>query len=165
MNDETHPWFDKLKDGEFSIVNGDMYWHMFKTMARIDKYKREEEFYEPLIVVYDNKEPLEVNTPNACSLMSEPIIVMDEGDDFLGDVVKDNRDDYRENEVIEVFPFKVELHLSSLEKYFERTPLVLSCSNPSPSHDSFSQSYDKLKRFLSMIYLSFNLLLSYSCFV
>ena len=67
-------------------------------------------------------------------------------------------------EFIEVSPFKVELHLSSFERIFEQTPFVLSCFNPSPSHDEFAQSYDKLKRLLSMIYLSFNLLLCYSCF-
>ena len=100
-------------------MNGDMYWHIFKTMARIDKYKREEEeFDEPLIVVYDNKQPLEVTTPNVCSFKSDLIQLVDGGDNFLGDVVMDNGDDLRENEAIEVFPSKVELHLSSFEHIF-----------------------------------------------
>ena len=76
MNDETRAWFNSLDNGENSYFASRYFWPMFKTMARIDQYKREEEeFDEPLIVVHYNEKPLVVNTPNACSLMSEPLIL------------------------------------------------------------------------------------------
>ena len=81
INDETREKFVVPYEDETYFLGGLESYMNFKFIDALEKWKSEKDM-DDLIVVHHDEKPIEVNTPDVCSLISESIIVVDEGDDF-----------------------------------------------------------------------------------